>query len=62
MCCVGWEDFIGKHVKIIQTDGFAKFGTLTKVNDDFIELIFDNGKPHIIFKNSIASVALEEGW
>lgn len=43
-----WNKFLNKKVKIVQKDNFVKFGTVTKFEDGFLTLVYDNGETYDI--------------
>lgn len=55
------EQFLGKHVRIIQQDGFTKYGTVEKIDGDFIYLRHNNGKQDAISREFVKSVTEVDG-
>lgn len=51
-----FEGLLGKKVRIVQTDGYAKFGLLEREDDSFVILRFDDGRQDYINKTQIVSI------
>lgn len=47
---------MNKHVRIIQKDDFTKYGTVEKVDENFVYLKHDNGKSDAISIKFISSI------
>lgn len=50
------RQFIDKHVRIIQQDGFTKYGTVKDIDDTFIHIIMDNGRPDSIALDFVRNI------
>ena len=51
-----FEEFIGKNVHIIKTDGFVKVGKLVSADSNFIKIEYFDGNAEFIAVNSISSI------
>ena len=43
-----WEQFLNRNIKIIQKDGFRKFGILREEKDGFLRLEFYDGSGTVL--------------
>ena len=57
---VVYEPFIGKDVVLILKNGFRKFGRMTGHDDRFVAMLFYDGKPEAVNKDSISSIKLDQ--
>lgn len=56
-----FEELLGKHCRLIQRDGYAKYGIITTIDDQFIKLELDDGRVEYISFDTIASVVEYRG-
>jgi hypothetical protein len=57
------DENIGKFVRVLMKDGFAKTGILVARNEKSIIIKFDNGDTEELFLDMIASIKINErGW
>ena len=55
-----YEKFLNKKVEVVQKDGFAKHGILTGETDEFLEVVYYDGRTTMIRKDFINRVETEE--
>ena len=48
-----FQSLLNKKIVVRQKDGFKKFGILKEETDDFISMVFIDGRLHFIPKNKI---------
>ena len=51
-----FEELLGKKVRIVQTDGYAKYGIFEREDVSFVVLRFDDGRTDFINKAEIVSI------
>ena len=51
---------LGKKVVVCKNDGFRKFGILKSINQQFLVLVFDNGKEEYIPVLSVSSISIDQ--
>ncbi|MDE1871338.1 MAG: hypothetical protein KGI06_03800 [Candidatus Micrarchaeota archaeon] len=52
-----YSNFIGKNVVVrLKGSGFKKFGKLTNADNNFVELLFRNGKTELTAIDTIESI------
>jgi hypothetical protein len=54
---VVFEELLGKKIRVVQPDGYIKYGTLEKVDGTFLYLRFDSGKLDVLNAMHITSCA-----
>jgi hypothetical protein len=50
-----FESFVGLKVKIMQTDGFIKYGVVLEASNEYILIQFDDGRKEFIARSNILS-------
>jgi len=55
-----FEELLNKKVKVIMKDGFVKYGTLIKCENNFIKLLFKNNAFENINLDDVKVVKLDE--
>ena len=50
-----FEELVGKRVRVVQKDGFVKYGLLTKLDANFLMLEYVDKTLHAVAMNQIAS-------
>jgi len=53
---MAWGVFHRKHIKVVLSDGFCKYGILESEDDGFLWLRFRDGRLQAISKSTILSV------
>lgn len=57
-----FEVFLGKKIKILQKDGYMKYGVLLAIdNNQFLKIEFLDGRIEFINVEIVLSVSLNEG-
>jgi ribosome maturation factor RimP len=56
-----FESLIGKKIRVVQEDDYVKYGTLKSCDNDFIVLIFSDGRESLISIDFIKSAEIVEG-
>ena len=52
-----FEELLNRKVRIVQPDGYVKYGTLERVDGAFLYLRYDSGQLDIINSSHITSCA-----
>jgi len=51
-----FEELLNKKVRVVQSDGYVKFGIFEREDSDFIILRFDDGRQDYVNKTQIVSI------
>jgi len=56
-----FEEFLGKNVRIIQTDSWTKYGVLERIEGGFLILRFDDGRADYISTQAVRNITEVQG-
>ena len=55
------NELVGKHIKIIKTDGFVKYGLCMIVTESYVQIRYRDGNQEMIPIPQIKAVVSENG-